>query len=128
MERIVLAEKLAAITDCWQPHIVAELNGQQVKLAKLRGEFVWHHHEHEDELFLVVSGRLKMELRDRTEELGPGEMIVVRRAAPPGGRGRDRDPLFEPTHLNTATCATSVCGRRRASDPRATATTERRSR
>ncbi len=108
MEKIVLAEKLAAIRDCWQPHIVAELNGQQVKLAKLHGEFVWHHHDHEDELFLVVSGRLEMEFRDptatRTVSLGPGEMIVV----PRGVEHRPRAPvetailLFEPAGtLNT---------------------------
>lgn len=108
MEKIVLAEKLAAIHDCWRPRIVAELNSQEVKLAKLSGEFVWHHHESQDELFLVVSGRLEMELRDATGErtvtLGPGEMIVV----PRGVEHRPVAPvetaivLFEPAGtLNT---------------------------
>jgi Mannose-6-phosphate isomerase len=79
MNKVTLTDKLATITESWQPKIVAELNGQHVKLAKLKGEFVWHHHEHEDELFLVVSGRLTIELRDRVIALGPGEMLVVPR-------------------------------------------------
>ena len=78
-EKIVVAEKLARIAEPWRPHIVAELNGQQVRLAKLRGAFVWHHHEHEDELFLVVRGRLRLEFRDGDVSLGPGEMLVVPR-------------------------------------------------
>ena len=77
--KISLAEKFAAFSDHWSPKIVAELNGQQVKLAKVRGEFVWHHHEHEDELFLVHRGRLRIEFRDRVVELGPGELLVVPR-------------------------------------------------
>jgi mannose-6-phosphate isomerase-like protein (cupin superfamily) len=79
MQKINLAEKLASFSDHWKPRIVGELNGQQVKLAKFAGEFVWHHHEHEDELFLVVRGRFRMELRDRTIELEPGEMLIVPR-------------------------------------------------
>ena len=77
--KISLDAKFASFTDHWSPRIVAELNGQHVKVAKIQGEFVWHHHEHEDELFLVHRGRLKIELRDRTVELGPGEMLVVPR-------------------------------------------------
>ena len=77
MEKINLAEKLALIQDHWNPRVVADLNGQQVKLVKLQGTFVWHHHEEEDELFLVVNGRLRMDFRDRDVWLGPGEMIVV---------------------------------------------------
>jgi mannose-6-phosphate isomerase-like protein (cupin superfamily) len=77
MEKVVIAERLARFTEHWQPKIVAELNGQHVKLAKFKGEFVWHHHEHEDELFLVIAGRFRMELRDRTIDLAPGEMLVV---------------------------------------------------
>ena len=80
---INLAEKLAAIADHWNPRIVAELNGQEVRLAKLSGSFVWHHHAEADELFLVVSGRLRMGLRDgegeRWVEVHPGEMIVIPR-------------------------------------------------
>jgi len=79
MEKIDLAEKLALIQDHWNPRVVAELNGQQVKLVKLQGTFVWHHHEAEDELFLVVNGRLRMDFRDREVWLEPGEMIVVPR-------------------------------------------------
>lgn len=74
-----LAEKFALIDEYWQPRIVGELNGQHVKLAKLLGEFIWHHHEREDELFLVHRGRLRMEFRDHVVELGPGEVIVVPR-------------------------------------------------
>ena len=88
---IDLAEKLATFSEHWKPKIVGELNGQQVKLVKFAGEFVWHHHEQEDELFLVVDGRFRMELRDRTIELGPGEMLIVPRGAEPrpgsGGGG-----------------------------------------
>lgn len=79
MNRIVLAEKLALFSTHWDPKIVAELNGQHVKLVKIKGEFVWHHHEHEDELFLVVRGAFRMEFRDRTVELREGDMIVVPR-------------------------------------------------
>ena len=79
MEKIDLAAKLSLLHETWSPRIVAELNGQHVKLAKLEGEFVWHHHEQEDELFLVLKGRLTMRFRDRDVVVGPGEMIVVPR-------------------------------------------------
>ena len=79
MHRIPLAEKFAAFTEHWSPKVVARLNGQEVKLAKFQGAFTWHHHEAEDELFLVHRGRFRMEFRDRTVELGPGDMIVVPR-------------------------------------------------
>ena len=79
MDKVNLAEKLGLIREHWTPKVVAELNGQEVKLVKLQGEFVWHHHEREDELFLVLKGRLRMELRDGTLVLGPGEMVVVPR-------------------------------------------------
>jgi mannose-6-phosphate isomerase-like protein (cupin superfamily) len=77
MEKISIAEKLSLFNDHWNPRIVAELNGQQVKLVKFKGEFVWHHHEHEDELFFVLKGRFTMEFRDRTVEIGENELIVV---------------------------------------------------
>ena len=77
MEKITLAEKFTRITEHFRPKVVAELNGQEVKLVKVRGEFVWHHHEHEDELFLVVHGSLRIDFRDRSVTLGPGEMVVV---------------------------------------------------
>ncbi|MDB4880615.1 MAG: Cupin domain protein [Gemmatimonadetes bacterium] len=79
LRKIRLADRLGAFHEHWQPRIVAELNGQHVKVAKFAGEFVWHHHEHEDELFLVLAGRFRMELRDGTIELEPGEMLVVPR-------------------------------------------------
>lgn len=79
MQRIPLAEKFAAIAEHWSPRVVARLNGQEVKLAKFQGAFTWHHHEAEDELFLVHRGRFRMEFRDRTVELGPGDMLVVPR-------------------------------------------------
>lgn len=104
MDPIHLAEKFAAIDEPWSPRIIAELNGQHVKAAKLRGEFVWHHHEEEDELFLVVSGRLRMEFRDRAVTLGPGEMIVVPRGVEhrPVAEVEVEVLLFEPAGtLNT---------------------------
>ncbi len=76
---INLAEKFAQFSEAWSPKIVAALNGQHVKLVKLRGEFVWHLHEHEDELFLVVRGSLRMEFRDGPRTIREGEMIVVPR-------------------------------------------------
>ena len=74
-----LREKLGQISDPWSPHVVGELNGQEVKLVKIKGPFVWHHHEDEDELFLVLHGRLEMQFRDRSEVLDPGEFIIVPR-------------------------------------------------
>ncbi len=79
LAKIVLAEKLARITEHWRPKVVGELNGQEVKLVKFRGEFVWHRHEHEDELFLGVAGHFRVEFRDRAIEVGPGEMLIVPR-------------------------------------------------
>jgi mannose-6-phosphate isomerase-like protein (cupin superfamily) len=104
MVGIDLREKFAAIDEHWSPRIVAELNGQQVKLVKFRGEFVWHHHDREDELFLVHRGRFRMEFRDRTVDLGPGEMIVVPRGVEhrPVADEEVEVVLFEPAGtLNT---------------------------
>jgi mannose-6-phosphate isomerase-like protein (cupin superfamily) len=104
MQKVNIAEKFARITEYWKPYVGAELNGQQVKFDKLKGEFVFHHHEHEDELFLVVKGRFRMELRDRHIWLEEGEFLVV----PHGVEHRpvaDEEAwivLFEPaTTLNT---------------------------
>ena len=77
MDKVNLAEKLSNFTDYWSPRVVGELNGQHVKLAKLKGDFVWHHHENEDELFLVLKGRLVIQLRDRAVTLAPGELFIV---------------------------------------------------
>jgi mannose-6-phosphate isomerase-like protein (cupin superfamily) len=104
LEKINLAEKFARITEYWKPYIAGELNGQLVKLDKLKGEFVWHHHQNEDEMFLVVKGRFRIEFRDKTVWLEEGEFIVV-------PRGVEHKPvadeeawivLFEPAStLNT---------------------------
>lgn len=77
MEKVNLNEKFSLFSEHWQPKIVAELNGQAVKLAKVKGEFVWHHHDAEDELFFVVKGNLTIKFRDRSIVLNEGEMIVV---------------------------------------------------
>lgn len=74
-----LDRAFASIDEHWRPQRVARLNGQEVKLAKVKGEFVWHHHEHEDELFLVHKGTLRIELRDGELVLGPGQMAVIPR-------------------------------------------------
>lgn len=79
MTPISLNEKFSLFDDRWSPKIIAELNGQQVKLAKVKGEFVWHDHANEDELFFVVKGSLRIEFRDRTETINEGEILVVPR-------------------------------------------------
>ena len=77
MEKVNLAEKLALFSEPWQPKIVAELNGQHVKLAKFRGDFVWHSHDETDEVFIVLDGGIAIEFRDGKVELKSGEMFVV---------------------------------------------------
>jgi len=79
MKKVNLAEKFASFADLWSPKVVGELNGQQVKLARLHGEFVWHHHDDEDELFLVVSGQLRIDFEDGPVTLDAGEFLVVPR-------------------------------------------------
>ena len=74
---INLAVKFSSFTDRWSPKIVGDVNDMHVKVVKIAGEFVWHHHETEDELFLVVRGRLQMQFRDGSREIGPGEFIIV---------------------------------------------------
>ena len=104
MAGIDLRDKFASFDEHWRPRIVAELNGQHVKLVKFRGAFVWHHHEHEDELFLVHRGRFRMEFRDRAVDLGPGEMVVVPRGVEhrPVADEEVEVMLFEPAGtLNT---------------------------
>ncbi len=116
MVGIDLREKFAAIDEHWSPRIVAELNGQHVKLVKFRGEFVWHHHDREDELFLVHRGRFRMEFRDRSVDLGPGEMIVVPRGVEhrPVADEEVEIMLFEPAGtLNTG----NVIGERTVHEP-----------
>jgi mannose-6-phosphate isomerase-like protein (cupin superfamily) len=109
MEKVNIAEKFSRISEYWKPYVGAELNGQMVKFDKIEGEFVWHHHENEDELFLVVKGRFRMDYRDdefheRHKWIEEGEFIVM-------PRGVEHRPvaeeecwilLFEPgTTLNT---------------------------
>jgi mannose-6-phosphate isomerase-like protein (cupin superfamily) len=77
MNAINLAEKFNLINDLWKPRVIAELNGQQVKISKVKGEFVWHDHKNEDELFFIIKGTLKMMFRDKTVVLNAGEIIVV---------------------------------------------------
>jgi mannose-6-phosphate isomerase-like protein (cupin superfamily) len=104
LAKINIAEKLTRFTEHWSPKIVADLNGQQVKVVKLLGAFEWHHHDHEDELFLVVRGRLRMELRDGSVTLEPGELIVVPRGVEhrPVADTETEVLLFEPAStLNT---------------------------
>ena len=79
MDKINLTEKLALIHEHWRPKVIGELNGQEVKLVKFKGTFVWHHHDHEDELFLGLNGTFRVEFRDRAVEVGPGEFIIVPR-------------------------------------------------
>jgi mannose-6-phosphate isomerase-like protein (cupin superfamily) len=74
-----ISEKFGLFSDHWRPKVIADLNGQEIKLVKVQGEFPWHHHDHEDEFFLVWKGRLRIEFRDRIVEIGPGEAVVVPR-------------------------------------------------
>jgi mannose-6-phosphate isomerase-like protein (cupin superfamily) len=116
LEKIDLAEKLARFDERWSPRIVAELNGQHVKLAKLEGSFVWHSHVDEDELFLVLQGKLTIELRDGRVELGAGQMVVVPRGVEhrPVAEGEVHVLLFEPAGtVNTG----SVRNERTIDDP-----------
>ena len=104
MEKVNIAEQLTRFSEPWSPRIVGELNGQHVKLVKLKGEFVWHNHEEEDELFLVVQGRLRMRLRDREIAIGPGEFLIVPRGVEhlPVADEEVHVLLFEPVStLNT---------------------------
>jgi mannose-6-phosphate isomerase-like protein (cupin superfamily) len=109
IEKINLCDKLALFNTHWDPKIVGELNGQHVKLVKFLGEFVWHHHEHEDELFLVVKGRFTMEFRDRRVPLQEGECLIVPRGVEhrPVAEHEVHVLLFEPaTTLNTGNVVT----------------------
>ncbi len=100
MEAINILNKFEKVNEYWTPKIIGELNGQQVKLAKVKGDFIWHSHENEDELFLIFKGTLFMDFRDKTVEVKTGETIIV----PKGVEHRPRTNgeevyilLFEPT-------------------------------
>jgi mannose-6-phosphate isomerase-like protein (cupin superfamily) len=104
MEKVNIAEKLSSFHDHWNPKIVGELNGQYVKLVKFIGPFTWHHHENEDEMFLVVKGRFCMEFRDRNVWLEQGEFLIVPRGVEhrPVAEEEAEVLLFEPAStLNT---------------------------
>ena len=104
MEKINIEQKLSLFTDHWNPRIVGELNGQHVKLVKFKGEFVWHKHDHEDELFFVVKGQFRMEFRDKTIELKENELLIVPKGVEhrPVAANEVSVMLFEPAStLNT---------------------------
>lgn len=104
MQKVNLLEKFELFTDHWSPKIVGELNGQQVKLVKFKGPFVWHHHDHEDEMFYVVKGSFVMELRDKNIELSAGDFLIVPKGAEhrPNASEEVWVMLFEPAAtLNT---------------------------
>src|SRR5262249_45616369 len=104
MEKVNLSEKFARFSEQWKPKIVGELNGQQVKLIKFQGPFAWHHHDGEDELFLVVKGRFRLEFRDRHVWLEEGEFLIVPRGVEhrPVAEEEAHVLLFEPAStLNT---------------------------
>ena len=89
MDKVNMARKLASFDEPWSPKVIGELNGQHVKLAKCEGEYIWHHHEQEDELFLVLSGHMRIELEDGAVDLDPGELFIV-------PRGVEHRPVAEP--------------------------------
>jgi mannose-6-phosphate isomerase-like protein (cupin superfamily) len=104
MKKINVVEKLLLFTDHWNPRLIGELNGQYVKLAKLKGEFVWHKHEHEDELFYVIEGELTLEFRDKTIALTEGEFLIVPKGVEhkPVAENEVSVMLFEPkSTINT---------------------------
>ena len=88
MKKINIQEKFERFTDHWSPKIIGELNGQHVKLAKVKGEFVWHDHAREDEMFLIVKGTLKIAFREKTVKLKEGEMLII-------PRGVEHKPIAE---------------------------------
>ena len=116
MNKVTLASKFASFSEHWSPRIVGELNGQHVKLVKFVGEFVWHHHDHKDEMFLVHRGRFRMELRDGDIELGAGDFLIVPRGVEhrPVAEEEVEVILFEPAGtLNTG----NVVSERTVADP-----------
>lgn len=102
MNKVNIAEKLAKINDYWNPRIAGELNGQQIRLVKIKGEFVLHKHENEDEMFLVLKGELKMDLKDKVIDVYEGEFIIV-----PKGT-LHRPVANKEVHLMTFVSASSI--------------------
>ena len=104
MDAVNIEKKLAQVNDYWQPTIVGELNADYIKVVKFRGEFLWHHHENEDEMFLVVKGTMRMKFRERDVLVGPGEFIIVPKGVEhmPVAENEVHVVLIEPrTTLNT---------------------------
>jgi mannose-6-phosphate isomerase-like protein (cupin superfamily) len=104
METVNLKEKFSRVSEFWSPKIIGELNDSYVKVVKLQGEFVWHHHDNEDEMFLVTHGTLRMRFRDRDQVIKPGEFIIVPKGVEhmPVADQEVHLVLFEPkTTLNT---------------------------
>ncbi len=116
MDKVTLASKFATFSEHWSPRIVGELNGQHVKIVKFAGEFVWHHHDHEDEMFLVHRGRFRMQLRDREITLHAGDFLIIPRGVEhrPVADEEVEVILFEPAGtLNTG----NVQSERTVADP-----------
>ena len=114
MEKVNIQEKLSRFQDYWNPRIVGELNGQQVKLVKFKGEFVWHKHDNEDELFYVVKGSFDMHMRDKTITVSAGEFLIVPRGVEhkPVAKEEVEIMLFEPaTTLNTGNVENELTAR-----------------
>jgi len=116
MDKVSLASKFATFSEHWSPRIVGELNGQHVKIVKFAGEFVWHHHDHEDEMFLVHRGRFRMQLGDREITLHAGDFLIIPRGVEhrPVADEEVEVILFEPAGtLNTG----NVQSERTVADP-----------
>ena len=111
MEKVSLTDKFARFSEHWRPKVVAELNGQEVKLVKVKGEFPWHHHADADEMFMGWRGSFRLEFRDRIVEVGPGEFVVVPRGVEhrPVADEEAEVLLFEPAEVrNTGNVADDV--------------------
>ena len=116
LDKVIFNHKLALFEDCWNPRAVGELNGQYVKLVKFKGEFVWHKHENEDEMFYVIKGKFIMEFRDKTVKLNEGEFIIVPKGVEhrPVANEEVHVMLFEPAStLNTGDSKSSEFTKKR---------------
>ena len=115
-DRVDLAEKLATFSDHWSPRTVAQFNACDVMVVKVKGEFVWHRHDDTDDFFLVLKGRLDIELRDRTVSLGPGQMFIVPKGVEhrPVAREETHLLLIEPTGTPNTGDATTAAPRKLA--------------
>jgi len=104
IKKVNLSQKLSTFSEYWSPKIIGELNNQHVKIAKVKGDFVMHQHDHEDELFYIISGTLFIEMNDKTLELHPGELVIIPKGTPhrPYAPEEVSIMLFEPaTTINT---------------------------